>query len=485
MVDGKRGNVRVLRKSIQLELFFSHFFAVLLVSGSIGTYFFYSANENVMQGLQDRLRYSAAMISQSVDASEIRDIQSKADISRPGYLSNLEKLREFRRMNTDIAYIYIMRRMGDQVVFVIDSDETSRQAFPGKVYENIVPALFRGFTGISVDDKIVTDEWGMYLSGYSPIRNGMGEYLIGIDMRADEVGKKFGKLRISGIVSLSCSILLALLFSRYLAGRFMIPIRALMARCESITRGKLDERVIIRSSDELEQLVGAFNVMSDSLSTSEKNHHEALENLRRTRDELEIRVEQRTKDLKEINERLGREIIERVRAEQALEVAAMTDPLTGLLNRRATWEHFKHEVFRFQRTGDPFVILLADLDFFKRINDTDGHDAGDKILIEVGRRLEKIVRGQDIISRWGGEEFLILLPETAIDGGMVLAEKIRANIEREPFIVDGKKIPLTLSIGVSVFSSDKTIEECIKSADEALYRAKNSGKNRIATVSIA
>lgn len=472
----------MFRKSIQAELFFSHFFAVLLVSGSIGTYFYYSATENVMQGLQDRLRYSAAMISQSIDASEIRNVRSGADTTLAEYQSNLEKLRSFRRMNTDIAYIYIMRRVGDQIVFVIDSDETNRQAVPGKIYQNIVPTLLKGFTGISVDDKIAKDEWGVFLSGYSPIKNGTGEYLIGIDMRADEVGKKFRDLRISGMISLTCSILLALLFSRYLARRFMIPIRLLIARCEAIAQGKWDERVVVRSGDELDQLVGAFNTMSDSLSTSEKSQREALEHLRRTRDELEIRVEQRTKDLREINERLSKEVIERVRAEQALEIAAMTDPLTGLLNRRATLDHFRHEIFHSQRTGDPFVVLLADLDYFKRINDTEGHDAGDRILIEVGRRLEKVVRGQDIVSRWGGEEFLIILPETAIDGGLVLGEKIRANIERELFSIENKKISLTLSIGVSEFVPGQTIEECIKTADEALYRAKNSGKNRVESV---
>jgi methyl-accepting chemotaxis protein len=268
-------------------------------------------------------------------------------------------------MNKDIAFLYIMRRINNRVVFVIDSDESDRQALPGKEYTEVIPALIDGFTGIAVDDKIYQDEWGAFLSGYAPIQNGMGEFLVGMDMHADDVEAKFRELRISGWISLSASIILALFFSRFLSRRFMTPIQILIERCNAIAKGRLDERIVIQTNDELEHLVQAFNSMSVSLASSERNQQQAFQDLRRARDELGIRVEQRTQDLKEVNERLSREIAERIRAEQALEVAALTDPLTGLHNRRAISDHLRHQAIQCEREKSEFAVLLADLDSFK------------------------------------------------------------------------------------------------------------------------
>jgi two-component system cell cycle response regulator len=122
---------------------------------------------------------------------------------------------------------------------------------------------------------------------------------------------------------------------------------------------------------------------------------------------------------------------------------------------------------------------MLDLDHFKRVNDEHGHDAGDKVLIEVGRRMKELIRGQDLLARWGGEEFIILLPETPLTGGMVVAEKIRKRIAGEPFAVSGAVLHLTLSIGVAALGRDQQAEEMIKSADVALYDAKRQGRNRV------
>ncbi|MBN2687007.1 MAG: GGDEF domain-containing protein, partial [Deltaproteobacteria bacterium] len=107
-----------------------------------------------------------------------------------------------------------------------------------------------------------------------------------------------------------------------------------------------------------------------------------------------------------------------------------------------------------------------------------GHDAGDLILTETARRLTSSTRGQDIVSRWGGEEFLILLPETAIEGGCVVAEKIRLNIAR-PFLWEGKTLSLTMSIGVAAFEEGSSIDDWIRRSDVSLYKAKRAGRNRV------
>jgi diguanylate cyclase (GGDEF)-like protein len=464
---------------IKRKLFFSHFLAVILVSGSIGSFFYLNAADSLINNLQDRLKYSAALISQAVDARSLETIQTKSDTVQPEYQEYLDMLRTFRKTNPDIAYLYLMRRVGEKVVFVIDSDDTSGQAMPGQEYKQRIQSLMEGFLWPSVDREIYTDQWGSFMSGYAPIKNSEGRYLIGIDMRATEVKNKLRNLRISGIISLLVSVILAFLFSRFLSRHFTTPIQLLVLRCSSIAKGRLDERIEFRTGDEIDGLFAAVNDMSANLNTSQEKNRQAEEALRRSRDELEIRVIDRTKDLQELNEKLMQEIFERKRVEEKLALAATTDPLTELMNRRAMLEQLKYHQARYNRNNLPFVILLLDLDNFKDINDTHGHDVGDYILKDVGVQLHRSTRSQDLVSRWGGEEFLILLPDTDLNGGRVAAEKVRGQIAAQVFSVGQKQLTLTISIGVSEYSEGKTLESCIKNADTALYEAKRQGRNRV------
>lgn len=163
-----------------------------------------------------------------------------------------------------------------------------------------------------------------------------------------------------------------------------------------------------------------------------------------------------------------------------LEVSIRTDPLTDLPNRRGLAEKLEYEKVRFDRNKKPFTIIMGDIDQFKEINDTFGHDAGDQILADIARMLSNNSRKQDIVSRWGGEEFIILLPETDLGNGAILAEKLRDKIEKEVFTYKDKKIPVTLSFGLSVYNQKglKT-DDVIKQADQRLYEAKNSGRNKV------
>lgn len=156
-----------------------------------------------------------------------------------------------------------------------------------------------------------------------------------------------------------------------------------------------------------------------------------------------------------------------------------TDSLTGLLNRRTLLKKMENEAMRFKRNQKPFSLLFADIDFFKKINDTYGHAAGDDILINISNLLNTETREVDQVGRWGGEEFLLLLPETNIEGAVLHGNKIRELISAKPIIYDGQEIPITMSFGVSEYTEDINIEKTIDQADQRLYIAKNSGRNKV------
>jgi HAMP domain-containing protein len=287
-----------IRLRLSLKLFLSHFVAVVLVSGSVGTFFYYNAIGSLIQSLRSRLQNSAALLSQSIDARDLEAIRTPDDVEQEAYLRTLRNLRRLRRANPDIAFLYIMRIESDKKIrFVVDSDETERQALPGRDYPDAPDLLLAGFNEPSVDDKPYRDEWGTFLSGYAPLRNGKGRYLIGIDMRADEVDNKLAELRLTGLVSLLGSLFLALLFaislSRGLTGR----IRALIDRCRLIALGRFDARIEMRTFDELDDLIDAFNSMSEDLGKARGQAEKAIADLRDARDNLEERVQERTREL--------------------------------------------------------------------------------------------------------------------------------------------------------------------------------------------
>jgi methyl-accepting chemotaxis protein len=286
-----------IRLRYGLKLFLSHFFAVLLVSGSIGTFFYVNAIDNLMQSLRSRLQNSAALLSQSIDARDLETIRSEADIENDYYLNTLEKLRRLRRTNPDIAFLFIMRKEADRITFVIDSDETERQALPGREYAHPPELMQTGFYGPSVDAKPFRDEWGVFLSGYAPIRNGTGRYQIGIDMRADEVDQKLSQLRLTGLASLFGSLLLALVFALYLSRGLTIRTNALIKRCRLIAMGRFDAKIEMRTYDEFDDLIEAFNTMSEELEQARGQAEGAVTALQDSHDHLESRVRERTHEL--------------------------------------------------------------------------------------------------------------------------------------------------------------------------------------------
>jgi diguanylate cyclase (GGDEF)-like protein len=181
---------------------------------------------------------------------------------------------------------------------------------------------------------------------------------------------------------------------------------------------------------------------------------------------LEQRVQERTKELEIANERLAE--------------ASRTDSLTGLLNRGAFLELADHEVKRARRANETFSIVMVDLDHFKEINDRHGHAGGDELLQAAAARLRSVLRDQDLVARWGGEEFILLLPGTDASGAAIAAENARSSLAAYEFQRNGTRETITASFGITEHQAERSLEATIALADQALYRAKERGRNRVA-----
>ncbi|MEQ1619839.1 MAG: GGDEF domain-containing protein [Methylococcales bacterium] len=185
--------------------------------------------------------------------------------------------------------------------------------------------------------------------------------------------------------------------------------------------------------------------------------------------------------LEELNERIANMESESSELKSKLILAniqALRDSLTGLPNRTAYDERMETEIARWKRYKSPLSLIIWDIDHFKRINDTFGHKAGDKVLLLIARQLSAHSRETDFISRFGGEEFTMLLPNTSIDSALILANQLRTTIEKTGFNSNGKAVEVTISCGIAEFSAGDTDETVFERADKALYQAKQQGRNQ-------
>jgi diguanylate cyclase (GGDEF)-like protein len=167
--------------------------------------------------------------------------------------------------------------------------------------------------------------------------------------------------------------------------------------------------------------------------------------------------------------------------QQSLKFAATHDFLTKLLNRAEILAGLKRELARGEREGQAVAIILADLDHFKHVNDSLGHAAGDEVLEVVARRLKSHLRPYDLVGRYGGEEFLIILPSCNLAPAMQRAEQLRVSVSSDPILTMFGSVAITLSMGVTVsnYEMDLTVQQLLQQADEAMYNAKETGRNRV------
>jgi diguanylate cyclase (GGDEF)-like protein len=189
-------------------------------------------------------------------------------------------------------------------------------------------------------------------------------------------------------------------------------------------------------------------------------------------------------DLHSLQRTLAKKNAELERLYAEVQRLAITDTLTGLLNRRGAFDLATRDIERAKRFAEPICGLMFDLDHFKSFNDTYGHAVGDEVLQEVAVRCKIELRQIDIIGRYGGEEFAVFLPGTDIEGAAVIGERLRAAINSEPFITSKGPLTVSISLGAALATEEiRTPEELLEVADTALYKAKESGRNCVCIAS--
>lgn len=248
---------------------------------------------------------------------------------------------------------------------------------------------------------------------------------------------------------------------------------------------KLSLRLIemIESSDsstiEIQKIKKELEGYNENLDVNFSNAHKKLYTVATA---LEENTQALTKDLKKHNNEVTALSKKIESLEQELERArgeSKEDFLTKLYNKRALDEFANIKEAEFERYGHNFSVVFFDLDFFKSVNDTYGHDAGDAVLAAFAKILKSEARSVDIVGRFGGEEFLAILGETDVDGGVVFAQKVRQKVKRARMMYKDNRIELTVSCGVSDRKSNASLQSLMKSADEMVYKAKRNGRDRV------
>jgi len=279
--------------------------------------------------------------------------------------------------------------------------------------------------------------------------------------------------------------LLLLWASAWGARRILRPIARLQAATAALASGQHSAKIGEYTQDEVGDLARSFDRMVDHLARSQAAVQQemterqlAQQQLQAAHDGLEQRVQERTALLQEANQRLDGELAERLRMARQLEQMARFDPLTGLPNRSLFLNRLAHAMQRGTRTGKLVALIFVDLDRFKSINDSLGHEVGDRVLQEVAQRMTGLLRQTDVVSRIGGDEFTVILEDIEqVQDVATIAAKLVEGF-RLPLQVGTAELHCTLSLGIAIAPRDSAdIGELMRQADFAMYHAKAEGRN--------
>ncbi len=342
-------------------------------------------------------------------------------------------LSTLKKSSESDTSIYILDRYGDLKGGVGLPDDNNEVPDPALTLRKgrSTPQSYRGIRG----ESVVGAGFPLNHMNWSVIMEVSSK-------RAFAPLRTFRRMMFLMTIILACILFVpALILSRTISR----PLEELSRVSKKIREGHAGEKVQSKPGGELGEFITTFNSMSLSMEKS-------------------------MEEINKINEQLT--------------IISVTDPLTGLSNRRFVEDHLKRELKFLERTGDNLTVLMLDIDRFKEYNDTYGHIAGDEALKQLAEIMTANVRVTDIVSRFGGEEFLICMGHTTIEGGKNAAQKLRRAVENNVFRLKGQETRITASIGLATAPDDgTTIESLVDAADKAMYAAKDAGRNRVRTVS--
>ncbi len=307
---------------------------------------------------------------------------------------------------------------------------------------------------VNTDPRIMVLEFPILFN-----KQHLGDVVIGMDRTRIESLSRHELLKQmlgNGFIILFLSICIYVVF-RY---NTLQPIHALIHGSERVAKGELEEKVLIESNDEIGNLAQSFNEMMGKLKKSTSEKDQALAQLKILNKTLESRVEKRTRELEILN--------------RELEHQALHDSLTDLPNRALVQDRVQQAIIRAARNKKTFAVIMLDLDRFKEINDTLGHDVGDQLLKEVGQRLRSVVREVDTVGRIGGDEYFLILPGADRHAALQVANKI-LNVLEPSFLFEEISFSVSASMGIALYPDHgKDTATLFKRADVAMYAAKQN-----------
>lgn len=293
----------------------------------------------------------------------------------------------------------------------------------------------------------------------------MGNQIIGavlIGFSTTSLDEKINAITIQSAIIAFIALMMGIGLSVLLAKQITVPLEALENVAGKMASGNLSGRANLNTQDEVGRLAHSFNTMANAIEQRETQ-------LRNLASGLEQTVAERTEELRKKNE--------------VLEYLAITDPLTDSYNRRYFYDLAEAEFKKAHQEQTPLSVIIMDADYFKDANDTYGHLIGDQLLFTLAEVCKNNLRASDIFARFGGEEFVVLMPETDIAGAHRIGERLRQLTERITIPSENTKAHMTISLGIACWQGEMqmTFDMLLARADRALYQAKANGRNQVVT----
>ena len=373
------------------------------------------------------------MFLQVLPTGELRELLSQVSLPAIHHLtnSNPEEKEKYEKLKQHLNFLYAdLLNLSDDEASVGNKNNLLHSYQEWQVAETYADKLV--LSRVQLSEEKATELFNKFHEhlGASIEKIVLFQHSTNQDIinKHNKVGQQLEDVQFLSVVSILAAFMVAFLITYFFIRNVVAPLQVIETGAEKFGGGDFHHRLAINSRDELGKLAMTFNSMADKL-----------------------------------------------------EEIATRDSLTGLLNKKEILRILEAELKRARRHAENISVMMLDLDYFKDINDTYGHQTGDNVLVAAARVLEKHVRGIDYVGRYGGEEFLVVLPATTSAESSEIAERIRRSLETTAITVSkSEEIHLTISIGIAIYPGDSEEQRTLlNDADQALYHAKATGRNRV------